>query len=313
MGYDAFGLPAEQYAIEHGIHPAVSTEANIKNFRSQLNKIGFCYDWSREVNTSKPEYYKWTQWLFLKLYNSYFCNTCKQAKPIDELIAKYEKKGSSKFTAEEWNSFSTATKEEWLMKRRLIYSAYGDVNWCEALGTVLANDEVVNGVSERGGHPVEKRKMRQWYLRITAYADRLLQGLEKVDFSDSMKEMQTNWIGKSSGAEVDFEIKGQAQKLRVYTTRPDTIFGVDFMVVAPEMDLIHQIKSKEQEEAVAEYLGYVKSRSDRERMSEKKITGVFTGAYAINPFDGREIPIWVSEHVLAGYVTCSIMAVPCGD
>ncbi|MEI2824335.1 MAG: class I tRNA ligase family protein [Chitinophagaceae bacterium] len=179
MGYDAFGLPAEQYAIEHGIHPAVSTEANIKNFRSQLNKIGFCYDWSREVNTSKPEYYKWTQWLFLKLYNSYFCNTCKQAKPIDELIAKYEKKGSSKFTAEEWNSFSTATKEEWLMKRRLIYSAYGDVNWCEALGTVLANDEVVNGVSERGGHPVEKRKMRQWYLRITAYADRLLQGLEK--------------------------------------------------------------------------------------------------------------------------------------
>jgi hypothetical protein len=181
------------------------------------------------------------------------------------------KKGSSKFTAEEWNSFSTATKEEWLMKRRLIYSAYGDVNWCEALGTVLANDEVVNGVSERGGHPVEKRKMRQWYLRITAYADRLLQGLEKVDFSDSMKEMQTNWIGKSSGAEVDFEIKGQAQKLRVYTTRPDTIFGVDFMVVAPEMDLIHQIKSKEQEEAVAEYLDYVKSRSDRERMSEKKL------------------------------------------
>lgn len=313
MGYDAFGLPAEQYAIEHGIHPAVSTEANIKNFRSQLNKIGFCYDWSREVNTSKPEYYKWTQWLFLKLYNSYFCNTCKQAKPIDELIAKYEKKGSSKFTAEEWNSFSTATKEEWLMKRRLIYSAYGDVNWCEALGTVLANDEVVNGVSERGGHPVEKRKMRQWYLRITAYADRLLQGLEKVDFSDSMKEMQTNWIGKSSGAEVDFEIKGQAQKLRVYTTRPDTIFGVDFMVVAPEMDLIHQIKSKEQEEAVAEYLDYVKSRSDRERMSEKKITGVFTGAYAINPFDGREIPIWVSEYVLAGYGTGAIMAVPCGD
>ena len=199
------------------------------------------------------------------------------------------------------------------MKRRLIYIAYGDVNWCEALGTVLANDEVVNGVSERGGHPVEKRKMRQWYLRITAYADRLLQGLEKVDFSDSMKEMQTNWIGKSSGAEVDFEIKGQTQKLRVYTTRPDTIFGVDFMVVAPEMDLIHQIKSKEQENAVAEYLDYVKSRSDRERMSEKKITGIFTGAYAINPFDGREIPIWVSEYVLAGYGTGAIMAVPCGD
>ena len=313
MGYDAFGLPAEQYAIEHGIHPAVSTEANINNFRSQLNKIGFCYDWGREVNTSKPEYYKWTQWLFLKLYNSYFCNSCKQAKPISELIAKYETKGSSKFTAEEWKSFSVAEKEEWLMKRRLAYSAYGEVNWCEALGTVLANDEVVNGVSERGGHPVEKRRMRQWYLRITAYADRLLEGLNTVDFSDAMKEMQTNWIGKSSGAEVDFAIKGHGQKLRVYTTRPDTIFGVDFMVVAPELDLVNEIKSVEQAVAVDEYLAYVKSRSERERMAEKKITGVFTGAYAINPFDGREIPIWTSEYVLAGYGTGAIMAVPCGD
>jgi leucyl-tRNA synthetase len=313
MGYDAFGLPAEQYAIEHGIHPAVSTEANIKNFRSQLDKIGFCYDWDREVNTSKPEYYKWTQWLFLKLYNSYFCNSCKQAKPISELIAKYETKGSSKFTAEEWKNFSVAEKEEWLMKRRLAYSAYGEVNWCEALGTVLANDEVVNGVSERGGHPVEKRKMRQWYLRITAYADRLLEGLNTVDFSDAMKEMQTNWIGKSSGAEVDFAIKGHTQKLRVYTTRPDTIFGVDFMVVAPELELVNEIKSAEQTAAVDEYLAYVKSRSERERMAEKKITGVFTGAYAINPFDGREIPIWTSEYVLAGYGTGAIMAVPCGD
>lgn len=313
MGYDAFGLPAEQYAIEHGIHPAVSTEANIKNFRSQLDKIGFCYDWDREVNTSKPEYYKWTQWLFLKLYNSYFCNSCKQAKPISELIAKYETKGSSKFTAEEWKNFSAAEKEEWLMKRRLAYSAYGEVNWCEALGTVLANDEVVNGVSERGGHPVEKRKMRQWYLRITAYADRLLEGLNTVDFSDAMKEMQTNWIGKSSGAEVDFAIKGHTQKLRVYTTRPDTIFGVDFMVVAPELELVSEIKSAEQTAAVDEYLAYVKSRSERERMAEKKITGVFTGAYAINPFDGREIPIWTSEYVLAGYGTGAIMAVPCGD
>ena len=313
MGYDAFGLPAEQYAIEHGIHPAVSTEANINNFRSQLNKIGFCYDWGREVNTSKPEYYKWTQWLFLKLYNSYFCNSCKQAKPVSELVAKYETKGSSKFTAEEWKSFSVAEKEEWLMKRRLAYSAYGEVNWCEALGTVLANDEVVNGVSERGGHPVEKRRMRQWYLRITAYADRLLEGLNTVDFSDAMKEMQTNWIGKSSGAEVDFAIKGHGQKLRVYTTRPDTIFGVDFMVVAPELELVNEIKSAEQSAAVDEYLAYVKSRSERERMAEKKITGVFTGAYAINPFDGREIPIWTSEYVLAGYGTGAIMAVPCGD
>lgn len=313
MGYDAFGLPAEQYAIEHGIHPAVSTEANIKNFRSQLDKIGFCYDWDREVNTSKPEYYKWTQWLFLKLYNSYFCNTCKAAVPISELVKKYETKGSSKFTAEEWKNFSAAEKEEWLMKRRLAYSAYGEVNWCEALGTVLANDEVVNGVSERGGHPVEKRKMRQWYLRITAYADRLLDGLNTVDFSDAMKEMQTNWIGKSSGAEIDFAIKGHPQKLRVYTTRPDTIFGVDFMVVAPELELVSEIKSAEQTAAVDEYLAYVKSRSERERMAEKKITGVFTGAFAINPFDGREIPIWTSEYVLAGYGTGAIMAVPCGD
>jgi leucyl-tRNA synthetase len=313
MGYDAFGLPAEQYAIEHGIHPAVSTEANIKNFRSQLDKIGFCYDWDREVNTSKPEYYKWTQWLFLKLYNSYFCHTAKKAKPIAELIAKYETKGSNKFSAAQWKNFSVAEKEEWLMKRRLAYSAYGEVNWCEALGTVLANDEMVNGVSERGGHPVEKRKMRQWYLRITAYADRLLEGLDTVDFSDSMKEMQTNWIGKSSGAEIDFEIKSHSQKLRVYTTRPDTIFGVDFMVIAPELELVNEIKSAEQATAVDEYLAYVKSRSERERMAEKKITGVFTGAYAIHPFSGREIPIWTSEYVLAGYGTGAIMAVPCGD
>lgn len=313
MGYDAFGLPAEQYAIEHGIHPAFSTEANIKNFRNQLDKIGFCYDWSREVNTSKPDYYKWTQWLFLKLYNSYFCNTAQKAIPISELIAKYETKGTSKFTADEWKNFSAAEKEVWLMKRRLAYSAYGEVNWCEALGTVLANDEVVNGVSERGGHPVEKRKMRQWYLRITSYADRLLKGLDTVDFSESMKEMQTNWIGKSSGAEIEFQIKDHTDKLKVYTTRPDTIFGVDFMVIAPELELVNQIKSPAQTKAVDEYLAYVKSRSERERIAEKKISGVFTGAYAKNPFDGREIPIWTSEYVLAGYGTGAIMAVPCGD
>lgn len=313
MGYDAFGLPAEQYAIEHGIHPAVSTEANIRNFRSQLEKIGFCYDWEREVNTSQPQYYKWTQWLFLKLYNSYFCNTRKKARPIQDLINKYETKGCTHFTAEQWKAFSVAEKEEWLMKRRLAYSAYGEVNWCEALGTVLANDEVVNGVSERGGHPVEKRKMRQWYLRITAYADRLLEGLQTVEFSEAMKDMQTNWIGKSSGAEIDFAIKGHPEKLRVYTTRPDTVFGVDFMVVAPELDIVQQVKSPEQAAAVDEYLAYVKSRSERERMAEKKITGVFTGAYVIHPFDGKEIPVWTSEYVLAGYGTGAIMAVPCGD
>jgi len=320
MGYDAFGLPAEQYAIEHGIHPAVSTEANIKNFRSQLDKIGFCYDWDREVNTSKPEYYKWTQWLFLKLYNSYFDKKENKAKPITELEEQFMVHGSlpltmnhEPFTADEWKKFDEKKQQEILMNYRLAYSAYGEVNWCEALGTVLANDEVVNGVSERGGHPVEKRKMRQWYLRITAYADRLLEGLNTVDFSDAMKEMQTNWIGKSSGAEVDFAIKGHTQKLRVYTTRPDTIFGVDFMVVAPELELVNEIKSAEQTAAVDEYLAYVKSRSERERMAEKKITGVFTGAYAINPFDGREIPIWTSEYVLAGYGTGAIMAVPCGD
>ncbi len=313
MGFDSFGLPAEQYAIETGQHPAETTKKNIATFKSQLDKIGFCYDWEREVQTSDPNYYKWTQWIFLQLYNSYFCNSCKQAKPITELIKKYETKGSSKFSAEQWNNFSVAEKEEWLMLRRLAFSKYGEVNWCEALGTVLANDEVVNGVSERGGFPVVKKKMRQWYLRITAYADRLLEGLETVDFSDSMKDMQRNWIGRSEGAEIEFEVKSQKSKLKVYTTRPDTIFGVDFMVVAPESDIINEITTEAQKNAVDEYVAYVKSRSDVDRMAEKKITGCFTGAYAINPFNGREIPIWISEYVLAGYGTGAIMAVPCGD
>ncbi|NOT51987.1 MAG: leucine--tRNA ligase [Chitinophagaceae bacterium] len=488
MGYDAFGLPAEQYAIEHGIHPAVSTAANIKNFRSQLDKIGFCYDWDREVNTSKPGYYKWTQWIFLQLFNSYFCHTEKKALPISKLIKKYEEKGAvpktgefipgKHFTAEQWKAFSEKEKADVLMRRRLAYCGYGEVNWCEALGTVLANDEVVNGVSERGGHPVVKKTLRQWYLRITEYADRLLEGLDKVDFSDAMKEMQTNWIGKSTGAEIDFKLWGGASplpspggeeisqdpvkekffrtadsgnwhilkkygrenrkdpteaedilwqrlrnnqlgakvrrqhaiqgyiadfvflevklvievdgeyhneeeqkiyddartkflnefglqllrftneevisntekvineikssieqqrqkfkttaadgelspspqgegrgeaKLRVYTTRPDTIFGVDFMVIAPEHELVEEITTDEQKQAVDEYIAYVKSRSERERMAEKKISGVFTGAYALNPFNGREIPIWISEYVLAGYGTGAIMGVPCGD
>jgi leucyl-tRNA synthetase len=329
MGYDAFGLPAEQYAIEHGIHPEISTENNINNFRAQLDKIGFSYDWDREVNTSKPEYYKWTQWIFLQLFNSWFNRATKKAELITTLVSAFEKEGSkavdgqrstvNSFSAAEWQAFDEKTKQSILMEFRLAYCGYGEVNWCEALGTVLANDEVINGVSERGGHPVVKKKLRQWYLRITEYADRLLEGLQTVDFSDAMKEMQTNWIGKSYGAEISFEIKtvdrqpSTVDRLTVYTTRPDTIFGVDFMVIAPELEWIPEVVSAEQKQAVEDYLAYVKSRSDRERQAEKKISGVFTGAYAINPFDGREIPIWISEYVLAGYGTGAIMAVPCGD
>ncbi|ANH83333.1 leucine--tRNA ligase [Niabella ginsenosidivorans] len=335
MGYDAFGLPAEQYAIENGIHPAVSTEKNIATFRKQLDNIGFCFDWSREVRTSDPHYYKWTQWIFLQLFESWFNRKTQKAENIQQLVALFQQEGNSNhpvpneksqisdliptangtqiFTAEEWNSFDETTQQAILMEYRLAYCGYGEVNWCEALGTVLANDEVVNGVSERGGYPVVKKKLRQWYLRITEYADRLLEGLQRVDFSEAMKEMQTNWIGKSSGAEIDFKIKEADENLRVYTTRPDTIMGVDFMVIAPELDLVDRIKSQDQAKAVDDYIAYVKSRSERERMAEKKISGVFTGAYAINPFDGREIPIWISEYVLAGYGTGAIMAVPCGD
>ena len=326
MGFDSFGLPAEQYAIETGQHPAETTKKNIATFKSQLDKIGFCYDWEREVQTSDPSYYKWTQWIFLQLFNSYYDRAENKAKPITELVKRFETEGNLKpstlnlkpFTAAEWNAYDEATQQSLLMDCRLAYCGYGEVNWCEALGTVLANDEVVNGVSERGGHPVVKKKLRQWYLRITEYADRLLEGLNRIEFSDAMKDMQTNWIGRSSGAEIGFEVKGsklsaQSSKLVVYTTRPDTIFGVDFMVVAPELELINEIKSAEQAAAVDEYIAYVKSRSDVERMAEKKITGCFTGAYAINPFDGRQIPIWISEYVLAGYGTGAIMAVPCGD
>lgn len=314
MGFDSFGLPAEQYALETGQHPATTTEKNITTFKAQLDKIGFCYDWNRELRTSDPQYYKWTQWIFLQLYNSYFCNTQQKARPIADLVKKYETKGCKNFTADQWNAFTKKEQEDILMNRRLAFSAFGEVNWCEALGTVLANDEVVNGVSERGGYPVERKKMRQWFLRITAYANRLLQGLETVDFSDSMKEMQRNWIGKSEGAEIEFEIKDSASKLNVYTTRPDTIFGVDFMVIAPEHDIVNNITTANQKAEVEKYLTYVKSRSERERLAEAKtITGCFTGAYAVNPFDGRKIPIWIAEYVLAGYGTGAIMAVPCGD
>lgn len=330
MGYDAFGLPAEQYAIDHGIHPAVSTDDNINNFRRQLDNIGFCYDWDREIKTSDPSYYKWTQWIFLKLFHSWFNRNTKKAEPINQLIKLFEKEGNAshpcpgdpsiRFTEQLWVSFDERQQMDILMEYRLAYCGIGEVNWCEALGTVLANDEVVNGVSERGGFPVVKKKLRQWYLRITEYADRLLEGLERVDFSDAMKEMQSNWIGKSYGAEISFAFKPsgsqlapQGSQLVVYTTRPDTIFGVDFMVIAPEHELIEQITTPGQKQAVEDYIAYVKSRSERERMAEKKISGVFTGAYVLNPFDGREIPVWISEYVLAGYGTGAIMAVPCGD
>ena len=340
MGFDAFGLPAEQFAIDHGIHPAVSTEANINTFRRQLDNIGFSYDWSRELKTCDPKYYKWTQWIFLQLFDSWFDRTKQKAERIAELVTIFQTDGNKShpfpnqkfqlpsgqttFTAQYWNDFDERTQQEILMQYRLAYLAYTDVNWCEALGTVLANDEVINGVSYRGGFPVVKKKMRQWSLRITEYAERLLKGLDEIDFSESMKEIQRNWIGKSFGAEIRFAIKhslgqgadgsGDGNFLNVFTTRPDTIFGVDFMVVAPEHDIVKEITSGEQQEAIDDYLKYVQSRSDVERMAEvKKITGCFTGAYAINPFDGREIPVWISEYVLAGYGTGAIMAVPCGD
>ncbi|MBD0366889.1 MAG: class I tRNA ligase family protein, partial [Flavisolibacter sp.] len=485
MGYDAFGLPAEQYAIEHGVHPAVSTEQNISTFRRQLDNIGFCFDWSREIRTSDPKYYKWTQWIFLQLFKSWYNRMTNRTEPIDTLIKIFEAEGNSNhpipnsqfqipeypdvtFTAAAWKSFPEKTKQTILTEYRIAYCGYGEVNWCEALGTVLANDEVVNGVSERGGYPVEKKKLRQWYLRITEYADRLLEGLQRVDFSDAMKEMQSNWIGKSEGAEIWFDLTpgpspsemergvdssveepypkykvqdriqfenarsnrkqstdaearlwkllrdnqlgckfrrqhpvegfiadfaclqkglivevdgdyhntneqqeydtqrtelltqkgftvlrftneevlqnisavqdkikqtianqtetqtindlaplsirdGEGPGVRCYTTRPDTIFGVDFMVLAPEHELVEKITTLKQKKAVEEYIAYVKSRSERERMAEKKITGVFTGAYAEHPFTHKPIPIWISEYVLAGYGTGAIMAVPSGD
>ncbi|HEY0299440.1 MAG TPA: leucine--tRNA ligase [Arachidicoccus sp.] len=327
MGYDAFGLPAEQYAIEHGVHPEISTKKNIETFESQLNNIGFCYDWDRKVNTSEANYYKWTQWIFLQLFKSFYNRKTQKAEPIGVLEDIFSKQGNEnhecpgddtiKFSAQQWNNFPEKEKQDVLMNYRISFCGYGEVNWCEALGTVLANDEVINGVSERGGFPVEKKRLRQWYLRITEYADRLLKGLESVDFSDAMKEMQTNWIGKSSGAEITFEIKSEQQKVKsfvAYTTRPDTIMGVDFCVLAPELDYILDIVSDEQKQKVEEYIAYVKSRSERERMAEKRITGCFTGAFAVNPFDEtKQIPIYISEYVLAGYGTGAIMAVPCGD
>ena len=324
MGYDAFGLPAEQYALETGQHPAVTTEQNIKAFREQLDHIGFCFDWDREFRTSDPGYYKWTQWIFLQLFDSWLNRATQKAERISTLTALFEKEGNAanecpgdrtlRFTAAEWKSFDEQRQREILMHYRLAYLAFAEVNWCPALGTVLANDEVVNGVSERGGYPVIKKKMRQWFLRITEYANRLLEGLEQVDYSDALREMQRNWIGKSQGAEIRFDVKDTDQQITVYTTRPDTIFGVDFMVLAPEHDLVNRITTPDQKAAVEKYLDYVQSRSERERLAEvKQITGCFTGAYALNPFNGQPIPVWISEYVLAGYGTGAIMAVPCGD
>ncbi|HTH54838.1 MAG TPA: class I tRNA ligase family protein, partial [Cyclobacteriaceae bacterium] len=330
MGFDAFGLPAEQYALEHGVHPAKSTQDNILNFKRQLGSIGFCYDWSREVQTCDPKYYKWTQWIFLQIFDCWFNRKTNKAERITTLTWIFENEGNaeypfpnpkfrlpngeSTFLPVEWKAFNQKQRQEILMQYRLAYLAYTDVNWCEALGTVLANDEVVNGVSYRGGFPVVKRQMRQWSLRITEYAERLLKGLDEIDFSDSMKEIQRNWIGKSVGCELDFDVVKSKNKIRVFTTRPDTIFGVDFMVLAPEHDLVRQITPSSHKGEVEKYLKYVESRSEVERMAEvKKVTGCFTGAYATNPLSGRQVPIWISEYVLAGYGTGAIMGVPCGD
>lgn len=323
MGFDAFGLPAEQYALETGQHPAVTTEKNIARYKEQLDNIGFNYDWSREVNTSEPRYYKWTQWIFLQLFKSWFNKDTQKAEPLETLIAIFEKEGNGRFaapgndvgtfSAEDWNAKGEADRRSILMQYRLAYLDHAVVWWCEALGTVLANDEVVNGVSERGGHPVERKKMRQWFLRITDYADRLIDSLDNLDWSEAMKEMQRNWIGRSEGAQVTFAMADQQQEIQVFTTRPDTIFGVDFMVLAPEHELVSAITTPAQQAEVDQYVTYVKSRSERERMSEKKISGCFTGAYCLHPFTGKQIPVWISEYVLAGYGTGAIMAVPAGD
>lgn len=323
MGYDAYGLPAEQYAIQTGQHPAITTEQNINRYREQLDKIGFSFDWDREIRTSEPEYYHWTQWAFIKMFNSYFCNDKQQARPIDELIQYFQKKGSKdlnvacseelEFTAEDWNNKSEKEQQEILLNYRIAYLADTTVNWCAALGTVLANDEVVNGLSERGGYPVEQRVMRQWSLRVSAYAQRLLEGLDKIDWTDSLKETQRNWIGRSEGAEMRFSVKDSDINFTIFTTRADTIFGVTFMVLAPESDYVWKVTTAEQKAEVEEYLAATKRRTERERQADKKVSGVFTGSYAINPLNGKEIPIWIADYVLAGYGTGAIMAVPAHD
>lgn len=324
MGFDAFGLPAEQYAIQTGRHPADTTAENSARYREQLDNIGFCYDWDRQVNTSDPKYYKWTQWIFLQLFNSWFNKASGKAESIDTLIAHFKANGSSGldaacdvhegFTSAQWTAMSEKEQQQILMNYRLAYQRDASVNWCEALGTVLANDEVKDGLSERGGHPVEKRNMKQWFLRITAYAERLLNDLEQLDWTDSMKDMQRNWIGKSEGASVFFKLETGEHTIEVFTTRPDTIFGVDFITLAPEHELVEKITTQEQRADVESYASAAKNRSERERMADvKRISGVFTGAYAIHPFSGKKIPVWVGDYVLAGYGTGAVMAVPAGD
>lgn len=325
QGYDSFGLPAEQYAIQTGQHPAITTDTNIKRYREQLDKIGFSFDWSREVRTSDPNYYQWTQWIFIQLFESWYNQETDQAESICTLIQKFEKEGNAHlkaacdadaevFTAEQWKNFSEEKKQRILLKYRLTYLAETEVNWCPALGTVLANDEIVNGVSERGGHPVIRKKMTQWSMRISAYAERLLQGLDTIDWTESLKESQRNWIGKSVGATVTFQVQNSEATLEVFTTRPDTIFGVSFMTLAPEHDLVAQITTPEQKAAVEAYVEATAKRSERERMADvKTISGVFTGAYAVHPFTHQPIPIWIGDYVLAGYGTGAVMAVPAGD
>ena len=323
MGYDAYGLPAEQYAIQTGQHPEKTTFANIDRYREQLDKIGFCFDWDREVRTCTPDYYHWTQWAFQKMFNSFFCNKCQSAQPIEKLIEHFEEKGTEgldvaqtenlTFTAEEWKAMDEKQKSDVLMNYRIAFMGETMVNWCAGLGTVLANDEVVDGVSERGGFPVEQKKMRQWCLRVSAYAQRLLDGLETIEWSDSIKETQKNWIGRSEGTEVEFKIADSDESFTIFTTRADTMFGVTFMVLAPESELVEKVTTAEQKAAVEEYIKYVKGRTERERMIDHKVTGVFSGSYAINPFTGEKNPIWISEYVLAGYGTGAIMAVPAHD
>lgn len=324
MGYDAYGLPAEQYAIQTGQHPAITTENNIKRYREQLDKLGFSFDWSREVRTCDPKYYKWTQWTFIQLFKHYYDKTTDKAEPIENLITKFKENGSAavnavceeheQFTATQWNAYNEKDQQNILMKYRLAYLADTLVNWCPQLGTVLANDEVKDGFSVRGGYPVERKLMKQWSLRITAYADRLLNGLETIDWTDSLKEIQRNWIGKSEGAIVFFPIKGHNLNMEIFTTRPDTIFGVTYMTFAPEHDYVLQITTPEYKQAVTQYIQQAKNKSERERMAEaKKISGQFTGAYAINPFTNEEIPIWISDYVLGGYGTGAVMAVPGHD
>ena len=323
MGYDAYGLPAEQYAIQTGQHPAVTTENNIKRYREQLDRIGFSFDWDREVRTCDPEYYHWTQWAFEKMFESYYDNKLAKARPIENLIEAFESNGTSgidaacsrelNFTADEWKAMDAAAKDQVLMNYRIAYLGEMMVNWCPELGTVLANDEVVEGLSVRGGYPVIQKKMKQWCLRVSAYAQRLLDGLDVIDWSDSIKETQRNWIGRSEGTEVEFKVKDSEQTFTIFTTRADTMYGVTFMVLAPESPLVEQLTTKEQSSAVKEYVEKTKKRTERERMSSSEKTGVFTGSYAINPFTGDAIPVWVSDYVLAGYGTGAIMAVPAHD